>query len=734
MQQQMTHSYKVMPRQSGSVLVHFALMLGVIMAVMGVIDLGYMYYAKRELQRHADLAALNAVQNIDFMAAPAGQIQSCQQAGYASVQANWSSSHPIVQIQQTVNCGQWSPVNYSAPRHFQIGGSEIDAAHVVLKGRSPKFFPSTWNHVITVEAIAKRADPLASFSVGTTLVGIGCEQQLAPLVQILKLVGTGNPCGTVAGYQGLVGAKVSASGLLKALGLPLDADMSIVDVNNLLKAEKVSLGQVLDAALTLAGKEQFLDVNADLLALLSAKLGIDALNLEIPLGSGPEGAGIFAAIHAPDATKASALDVQLDVLDVLTAAVGVGTTGRGIAVPDLLVAVPGILPNLLKVQAGLIEPPSIAIGGVGTTAYNAQVRLYADIDTSGGILGGLLQLLGTRIKLPIFIDISRAKGTLEELSCTVPAINSTAKIRVDASVAQVCIGKTVGDPFSTRTPICESLQPETLISALGLIKIHNTVQIDALEDSYLSHDMKAGETWRTPGNSLNLGSTLSGLVNELLRLLGELLGSPTSEKWSSVENAQSATSLANYYLGKGMEIHPGGAIPKDKVLGWYTPLVGWQGPSGVYDVNRLRDRLKEDINRTTQSCLLLPILCWQNDEWANWASDIQSANVGSGRACWGNTQEGFVTAGSTGNAADVDRFNRCVERELKEALLESPPDSNPNYLQVLLKPMLDVLEKLLNPLGNLLAGPVLRDFLGIELGLNDVYLRDVGCGGGQLVY
>jgi uncharacterized membrane protein len=715
--------------QRGGLVVQFAILLGVLVTILGVVDIGYMYYVKRDLQRYADLAALNAVQNIDFMDAGLGRGQPCEQAGYASVQANWPSSDPVVQMQQTVTCGQWSATAYSAPRYFSAGGEEINAAHVVLQGRAPKFFPSNWNHDITVEAIAKRGDPLAVFSVGTTLVGVGCRQQLAQLVQLLKIVGVGDPCVTVAGYEGLIGAKVSASGLLQALELPLDADLNIGDVNNLLQTEKVSLGRLLDAALTLGGHEELLNVNTELLALLSAKLGIDALRLQVPLASGPDGPGIFAAIHAPDSAKSSALDAQVNVLDIVTAAVGVGTTGRGVSVPGLSVAVPGVLPKLLSVKAGVIEPPSIVIGGVGATAYNAQVRLYADVDTSGGLLGGLLDSVGIRIKLPVFIDVSRAKATLEELSCTVPAINSTARFRVDASVAQACIGRTIGDPFSIRTPICDSLEPETLISALGLIRIHNTVQVDALEESYLSRVMEVGDTWTTPSNSLNLGTTLKNPVNELLRLVGELLGSPTNSNWTPAENAASAASLANYYLGLGAQSHPAGVIPK-------TGVLGLLGPTGIYDVNRLRDRLKADINRTSQSCLLLTILCWQNDEWNNWASDIQSATSASQRACWGQTPEGFVTVGLGGNAQDVSHFNRCVERELKEAMLEAPPGSNskPNYLQILFKPLLDVLAQVLNPLGNLLAGPVLRDLLGIELGLNDVHLSEIGCGSGQLVY
>lgn len=66
-------------------------------------------------------------------------------------------------------------------------------------------------------------------------------------------------------------------------------------------------------------------------------------------------------------------------------------------------------------------------------------------------------------------------------------------------------------------------------------------------------------------------------------------------------------------------------------------------------------------------------------------------------------------------------------------MLEAP-DTKPNFLQVLLSPLLDILSALLNPLGNLLAGPILRDLLGIELGVNDVNLTSVGCGSAKLVY
>ncbi|MFG5780171.1 pilus assembly protein TadG-related protein [Comamonas sp. J-3] len=705
-------------RQNGSVLVQFALLLGVLVAILGLVDIGYMYYSKRDLQRIADQAAIDAVQNIEYSTNPSNK--RCQDAGEASINTNW----PIAVTRDTqetkVRCGNWNPAQNPAPRYFSETG-ERNAAHVTVQGTTPTILPGTWSRTIFAEAVAKREEPLAVFSVATTLVNVGCAQQLAPLVQILKIVGVGDPCVSVGGYQGLVGAQISASGLLKALGIPLDANLSVADLNNLLMAKKVKLGDLLDTALTLGGHTELLDLNAKVLSLLKAQLGIDALAMEIPLGSGPDGPGVFASIYAPDGTKGSALDVQLNVLDIVTAAVGVGTSGRGVSIPNLSVAIPGILPNLLQVKAGIIEPPSIGIGSIGATAYNAQVRLYADIDTAGGLVGGLLQLLQTRIKLPVFVDVARAKGTIDDITCRVPGTASTARIRVDASIAQACIGQTTGNPFSTRTPICESLQNETLVSVLGLIKVTNKVKIDALTDSYLSPDLKAGDpAWRTPGNSLNLGTMLSSLVSELLRLVGELLGAPTGGEWTAAESQDAATKMANHYLGIG----PNAQAPLSTVnLGLHVPAV-----KGAYDTDALVDRLSKGIDRTGQGCLLgIPLLCWSTNGWKTWGDSVGDVLPGL---------PNYIGSGSCHQVGltNVTTYNNCVRDKLAEELLKKPADKPKNFLQVLLDPLLVVLKSILDPLGNLLAGPILRDLLGIELGLNDVTVTSVGCGNARLVY
>lgn len=718
--------------QRGSILVQFSLFLGILVTILGIVDIGYMYYAKRDLQRIADQSAIEAAQNIEYRAN--ADRDRCETAGNISIVNNWPIAIKRDDSATTVSCGNWNPAPtvHPASRYFGTNG-ELNAAHVIVQGTSPIILPGPWNRTITAEAVAKREAPLAEFSVGTKLVSAGCHQQLAMLVQLLKIAGVGDPCIIVGGYEGLVGTQISASGLLKALGLPLDASLTIADVNDLLTAKNISLGELLDTALTLGGHTEFLDLNTKLLNLLGTKLGIDAFNLEIPLGSSNNGPGIFTNIQAPDSMAASALDIRLNVLDIVTAAVGVGTSGRGISIPDLSVAIPGILPNLLQVKVGIIEPPSIGIGGVGATAYNAQIRLYADVNTSGGFLGSLLQLLGTQIKLPIFIDVARAKGTITDISCRVPRKESTAKIKVDASIAQACIGKVTGEPFSTRTPICDSIQNETLINVAGLVKINNKVNINALNASYISPDIKTGETWQTPGNSLDLGTTFSDLVTELLRLVGDLLANPGESTWTPAENSTAAQKMADYYLGIGSNSL--GTLPTVK-LGADGLLT--TAPNGAYNTDVLIDRLSAAIDRTSQNnqnCLLLIILCSPKNEWRTWGNSV--GRVDSGLLGLGILGPSYIGGGSCYSSANgiVSEFNTCIRNKLTEELMKAPTSSKPkNFLQILVNPILGILSNILTPLGNLLAGPILRDILGIELGINDVNLTSIGCGNAQLVY
>ncbi|REM67362.1 hypothetical protein DSI38_11475, partial [Mycobacterium tuberculosis] len=138
-------------------------------------------------------------------------------------------------------------------------------------------------------------------------------------------------------------------------------------LNTLLAGRSVALGDLLNAIVTVAGQNSLLASNIALLQAIQAKLGLT--NLMVQLGSLANGpSGLFAQIISPGGTGASALNVGVSALDLLYTSIGVATANHAIDVSSLNI-------NLLSlaqvsVKAGVIQPPSIGIGGIGAKAYN----------------------------------------------------------------------------------------------------------------------------------------------------------------------------------------------------------------------------------------------------------------------------------------------------------------------------------------------------------------------------
>src|SRR3546814_16294867 len=72
--------------QRGSILVAASVFLIVGLILLGSIQIGYMYYMKREMQKAADLAALTGVQSIGE--GDAAGCQAAQDAAHAAAQDN----------------------------------------------------------------------------------------------------------------------------------------------------------------------------------------------------------------------------------------------------------------------------------------------------------------------------------------------------------------------------------------------------------------------------------------------------------------------------------------------------------------------------------------------------------------------------------------------------------------------------------------------------------------------
>lgn len=708
-------------RHAGGMSVTMMLVMIGLVTMLGLVEIGYLYWAKRDVQKVADLSALAGAQRLD-LCTPARSDNAAARNNAVAANGFPGTLH--------IACGNWSPAHATAD-HF-IDSSEpahpLNAVKVVAERSVLPFFgQNTSLPTVSAQAVATRSPPLAVFSVGSQLLRTNGN---TPLGSVLRLVGVDLDQTTLLGYDGLAQAKVTPGGLLQALGIPVDANISVADFNALLAAHRVSLGQLLDATASVLGQGGV--TNVDLRALgnaLSAELDIHQANLQ--LGSDAASSGLFAHIVAPDGPASAALQAEVNALDLITTSIAIANGGRGVAVPNL-----GIL-GLVQARAAVIEPPSIAIGGVGSRAYNAQVRINADIDTAGmAAVGPLLNLLGIRLRLPIHADVTNAMGTLTALQCG--SSPPTATIRVESSVLRACVGKVAeSEKFSTRNVCGASLQNEQLLTLLGAPLVNDRISLDALSLSE-SVTLAPGETRSTWINQAQLGTPVARLVDELLRVLANALN-PSGRGMNA---GQAATQLADRYL---QAANPGG---------------------GRYDIDRTINVLRNgspsqnlaafgdwQVSKgVPYSCGLLT--CYKDGSaWDGYRVTVTGQGLGLLDGLLGTLLGGLVINRCSGLVSQLLAYNTCVKGNLASYMQTAPAgvlDSHQGAGSVLdqstnsvacsgllcaaLQPVIQaVLKPLLNGVGTLLT-QTLALVLGLELGRTDVHLQSVQCTGARLVH
>ena len=713
-----------LPRRSalrGSVVVNATIALALVVVILIGSELGYLFYMKRELQKASDLAALAGTQTL--------KADNCDFAkGVAATNAakNLSFLKPE-QYDFTAVCGRWDPSTRPAPQYFgAASGTETNnAIKVTIEGRPSLLFPTIPGNdarAVVVQSLATKSEATAAFSVGAQLLRTNGN---SPLMQLLKAVGVDITKLTVLDSEGLANAKITPAGLLKDLGLEVDLDAGVLTPEALAKIPNVSVGQILTVALNAVSGDTVLSASLKALQTELVDAGLDKISLRL-LAPDTGGTGLLT-VKAPDGTNAAALLTQIDLGSILRTTIGIATASkRGLAVQDL---------NLLgvNIQAGIVEPPSIGIGGVYTRAYNAQVRLYIDID-SNNLLGGILNplvsgLLGTRVHLPIYIDAVSGLGEISKLDCL--ATPPTATIDVTSYILKACVGK-VDDPivrFSTKN-LCNDpliLQPERLIQLLNLpIPAATTLSLDALTQKD-TLKLAVGETKSSQANELSIGATLSNIVNALLSTLNQLLTPSTGSTSTDRANA-----LADSYLNATKK--PSGFYDADKVvdllkngsptspnLGDWTRKVMVQDPVlGLFPVEKTMSVWDVLTLQTTPSGGLLGLL-------------------GLGQSCAGLLQQ-LLLWNTCVKSKVVDALNSAPAGVISDAASQLPGSTVPTgstgisgLLQALLSPVIALLKPILDGIGTMLSS-ILSNILGLELGRTDVKLNALQCGRAQLVY
>ena len=695
-------------RQSGSIVVTTAIALSLIVVVLLGCELAYLFYMKREFQKTADLAALSGAQKL----LPSPGVDICASAK-AQATENAARHLPGTAL-TTLECGRWA-ASIAGERHFTAGGIDPNALRVTISSVPPvTLLPRLGApRTISVEALAALDAPIAAISVTPRLLRVGGDSTLGAA---LKATGLNIDSSIVAGYEGLATVPVTPGGLLCAIqGVALcpAAGISVGSLNSLIDTD-ITLGQLLDAVVVAGGRSDLLNTNIALVNALKAKLGVAALSVK--LGSATAASALFATITAPNGF--SALTSQLNALDVIQAAIGVASSGHAVDVPSLNISLLGLANVTAKI--GVVEPPSIAIGGKGITAYSAQVRAFIHVRSDDALLGSLLAPL-IKLNLPIVLDVISAQAKLEDL-CT-PALATAASeqratLSATGALAKSCIGRIANVSgtqdcatastapaykacfdqllFSRRQVCDDSLYDMELINVMGVLKTTNRLRIAALPLELPNRvTLKAGETG-TLGNQLAIGTTVANIVSQSTTLLF------TGTSSSATPSAANLTDVANQlWTDSGKSVVSGGA--------------GCTADTTACRALRLTNARQRIETNAAQSGLLSGVVTGIGD---------LLGSVGGLLGGDGCSYTGLL---------DTTSNSGCVTL-LRSTLAKSSNGSSGSATSNAVAVAAGTLKPVLNALGTSVLTPLLQNVLGIHLGEVDVKVESLQCGSSKLVY
>lgn len=686
-------------RQRGSmtVAVVFAVLVGVVL--LGVAQLGYGYYMKREMQKAADLAALSAVQVLGM-----GSAADCTRAataGKASALANVPNIFDTFTAADfTVECKVWdsSRADASGMHVFDpTSGQPLNAVRLTIRKTLASMFGSLgMSTKVSVNAVATNTQPVAAFMVGSRLLRL---QRGGLLSQLLSTVGATPAQLDVLDAAGLASVNITPSGLLKALGLPLSVATGVGTPAELAAVNNLTLGQLLQATLTVVNQSGTAGASVGLINnAINTVLAVMPLNLPVKLFG--NGGVLNLSVAGGDAT--GALQANLNALNLLETALVVAN-GQNLINLGLSVPLLGI-----DAKVRIVEPPTLAVGGIGTQATSAGIRVYLRVNTSNIPLVGplLANTLGTKVDLPIIIDVAQSTGTLTNL-CQAPLTQSQATIAVTSSVANICLGRFPGMTsatdinsahFVSLTNSCQvssfaSIQRHQVINVLGILPLTAKVTLPIFNSAApvpvtLTEPPGTPSTATVTATSVNLGALASNLSDALIGgILGDLFN--TGTPLTPAER----TSLATTLVGGG-GTNPGKSITQVfNDMQWSTTAL-----------NQLSSRLTTGgltgvlggtlqlVGNILTSLLLAPV----NDLVCTLAivpDSIRQCRVGSvaSMALNGSSQVGGVLS----------------------------------IVVNLLQPLLGMLSTMLQQL---------LDLLGLSVGQTDVSLLSVDCGQPRLVY
>ncbi|VBB98586.1 membrane protein [Burkholderia pseudomallei] len=464
-------------RERGSFALVAAIWMLVAIAALGAVDIGNVFFVRRDLQRVADMAALAGAQRMDD--------QCAQPNAAAAANARSNGFDPAAGGNTlALACGRWDTQSNAGPSYFNAAATPLNAVQVTATQSVPYFFLGP-SRTVSATSTAK-ATNVDQFTIGTTLASL----QGGLVNNVLNaLLGTNLGLSALS-YQALASTQIKIGDLMAAA--------NVLTVNELL-ATQVTAGQYAQLMLTALSRTQV--VNANLQASVAALQAIAGAHLgggTFRLGGQPGAPGVFA-LGLSD-TQAAA-DAKINVFDALMVAAEVAAAGK----PAVDVATGLQLAGQgARMKLQVIEPPTIVIGEAGTDpktgawrtqANNAQIRLYVSVDlgTTGLLPTGVLlpiaplvslvqNLIQVDLSLPLTLQVATGSAWLQSTSCAASAAASRATLGVQPGLANLCIGDVPTDLPAQQTFACNV--PATLatlgVLSAPLLQVKSAVALPAV--------------------------------------------------------------------------------------------------------------------------------------------------------------------------------------------------------------------------------------------------------------
>ena len=658
-----------------------------------VIDSGRLYLEQRNLQKLADTAALESISRLasgncalDTALAQVYAVENAASYGFvAGAGRSLSSSCVSVSIIDGLRVPVADAASGRAVR--VVTSSQVPASIVVRTG---SLFGLTGADSVRLQAVAvaeKDSGPLTVFSVGAQLLDLNANG-LVP--KLLTAAGANVSGLTVLDSQGLANAQVTPAGLLQALGVDIGINQlkaltpeglaNLVDT----RVGAVGIQRLVEVSATLASHDQALA--ADIRALAATLANSQVKNATVNLLATEQRPGLLKLVTGSDQALGSALDARLALGDLLSTGLMTAVQGRGLLVDQLN------LLGLVKIELGIVEPPAIGIGPVGTTAFNAQTRLHIDIDSSGvPLANSLLDMLGTAIKLPIVLDLASARGEVAAIDCS--RAEPEATIEIESTVGNICIGNLPsGSLWSTRASCTESnLQDASILRLLNLdlIKGKAAVPLIATGNNPVRDELTLAEDESdiTQVNNLKIGDSIANLLSQVSRMIG--VGAPKGADGYPGFTPTQAAQIADRYLATYPNKEAIRAAMKADGLTWPRPV------ALLLDTT-MPDEWYNKLPLTT--CTTNKAQCR-----TELITSLQS-----------KPQGGLLSNVLTGLASSLGLSS----------------NSQPLLLTIL-NPVLDALKPVLNAVGGAVSS--LLSNLGLDLGKSEIKVHSISCGIPQLI-